>query len=337
MNNWQSLSQVEQQQIIDNISFKSGLSPNAIEKDWWVTKILKALFQTSCAEYLVFKGGTSLSKGWGIIERFSEDIDLAIDRSFFGFQGDLHKKEITKLRKQSSKFIKEKLSVELGEILISENITDFDIEIPKSTVSDADPQEFFINYVSKLPSATHFPSQVKIEISCRSLRDPFEEVQICSAIGEYYPGEDFSDPLFPVNIVSPKLTFLEKAFLLHEEFQLERASSERMSRHLYDLEKLMDTEFGVLALNDTELYTTIVKHRFKFTKWQNVVYKKHHPSSIDFVPPVTVLKEWENDYTKLKESFIYGDSLSFVELINRIEELRNRFRKIILDDEFFKG
>ena len=85
------------------------------------------------------------------------------------------------------------------------------------------------------------------------------------------------------------------------------------------------------------MYTTIVKYRFKFTKWQNVVYKKHHPSSIDFVPPVTVLKEWENDYTKLKESFIYGESLSFAELLKRIEELRNRFRKIILDNDFFEG
>jgi len=62
----------------------SGINQMAIEKDWWVTITLKALFQTSCADSLLFKGGTSLSKGFNIIERFSEDIDLSINHSFFG-------------------------------------------------------------------------------------------------------------------------------------------------------------------------------------------------------------------------------------------------------------
>ena len=61
-----------------------GINQVAIEKDWWVTAVLKALFQTSCHESLIFKGGTSLSKGFNIIELFSEDIDLAINLSFFG-------------------------------------------------------------------------------------------------------------------------------------------------------------------------------------------------------------------------------------------------------------
>ena len=70
--------------IIENILLKTGYSTHAIEKDWWVTMVLKALFQTSCAEYLVFKGGTSLSKCWDLIERFSEDVDVAISHDFFG-------------------------------------------------------------------------------------------------------------------------------------------------------------------------------------------------------------------------------------------------------------
>ena len=61
-----------------------GVNQVAIEKDWWVTVTLKALFQTDCRDSLIFKGGTSLSKGFNIIERFSEDIDLAISHSFFG-------------------------------------------------------------------------------------------------------------------------------------------------------------------------------------------------------------------------------------------------------------
>ena len=67
-----------------NFAYKTRLA--AIEKDWWVTAVLKALFQTSCKDALSFKGGTSLSKSWGIIERLSEDIDLALDHSFFGME-----------------------------------------------------------------------------------------------------------------------------------------------------------------------------------------------------------------------------------------------------------
>lgn len=60
-----------------------GINQSAIEKDWWVTVTLKALFSTECGKSLIFKGGTSLSKGFNIIERFSENIDLTISRSFF--------------------------------------------------------------------------------------------------------------------------------------------------------------------------------------------------------------------------------------------------------------
>ena len=78
-----------------------GVNQVAIEKDWWVTVTLKALFQTDCRDSLIFKGGTSLSKGFNIIERFSEDIDLAINHSFFGIEGT-SKSQREKLRKKGT-------------------------------------------------------------------------------------------------------------------------------------------------------------------------------------------------------------------------------------------
>ena len=69
----------------------SGISAKAIEKDWWVMQTLAIIFDMKVAEHLIFKGGTSLSKAWKLIERFSEDVDLAIDRTFFGFHGNLSK------------------------------------------------------------------------------------------------------------------------------------------------------------------------------------------------------------------------------------------------------
>lgn len=335
MNNWQSLTVQERQQLIQNISYQTGLSPHAIEKDWWVTMALKALFQTSCSDFLLFKGGTSLSKGWNLIERFSEDIDLAIDRSFFGMEGELSKKARTELRKKSCHFIKNDLAAELDKCLHELDIVDYQIIVLESTVSDADPQELFIAYTSLFPKIEYIPSQVKIEMSCRSMREPFETVSIHSVIADSYPNEDFSDPAFELNIVSPKRTFLEKIFLLHEEFQLHRPHANRMSRHLYDVEKLMKTEFAEQALQDTELYVSIVKHRVAFNKWQDVDYRRHHPSMIRIVPPSSVEKEWESDYKNMQGLFIYGDSLSYKQLIKRLSELEEQLHDITIDDEFF--
>lgn len=122
--------------------------------------VLKALFDTACKDYLIFKGGTSLSKGWNLIERFSEDIDIAIDRSFFAFDGELTKKQRTKLRKLSCSFIKNDLSVELVDELNKMEIQDFNVIIRKSTVSDADPQELYVSYSSMFPEIDYIQSQV---------------------------------------------------------------------------------------------------------------------------------------------------------------------------------
>lgn len=89
-----------------------GINQLAIEKDWWVMVTLKALFRTTCADSLIFKGGTSLSKGFQIIERFSEDIDLAISHSFFGID-KTSKSQREKLRKMARVFVHDTLSSEL--------------------------------------------------------------------------------------------------------------------------------------------------------------------------------------------------------------------------------
>lgn len=89
----------------DQIGEQTNLPAFAVEKDRWVVQTLTILFELEIGNHLEFKGGTSLSKAWKIIERFSEDIDLAVDRSYFGFQGDLKKNQRTKLRKTAQIYI----------------------------------------------------------------------------------------------------------------------------------------------------------------------------------------------------------------------------------------
>lgn len=139
----------------------------------------------------------------------------------------------------------------------------------------------------------------------------------------------------PINIptVLPTRTFLEKIFLLSEEFSKDNPRHIRMSRHLYDLEKLMDTEYGKDALKNIDLYSKIVNHRKNNYHLGYVDYSKHHPSTIAFTPPVDKMEKWNNDYRDMITNFIYEDKpKTFDELIKRMEELTGRLRDIEIDD-----
>jgi hypothetical protein len=157
--------------------------------------------------------------------------------------------------------------------------------------------------------------------------EPSEDVLIQSIIGDHLPNVDFSDKQFKVKAVLPQRTMLEKAFLLHEMLQNSTSVGEvnRMSRHLYDLEKLMKSAFCDDALKNSELYYDIINHRKLFTSMSGVDYATHRPETICFVPSADVLKSWEKDYLLMQENMIYGDSLSFSALIERIKELNKRF------------
>jgi len=156
-------------------------------------------------------------------------------------------------------------------------------------------------------------------------------------IEDAYPDELFTQPKFDIPTVLPGNTFLEKIFLLHEEFNRPGGGSkmDRLTRHLYDIEKMMDKEFATEAMNNIELYTGIVEHRSKFTAWSGLDYKTHHPSTISFLPPEALTQTLKDDYKKMQEGFIYKDSLTYDELIDRIALLQDRFRNLNWNSPFF--
>lgn len=143
------LSQLDKQDIFRQVATKIGLPDYAIEKDWWVSLILKLLFSLKIKDHLVFKGGTSLSKAWGLIDRFSEDIDLGLDRSFLGFSEQYpRKKEITRLRKTSRLYILNTLLPAIEESFSKLGIDQISIQALTSEDSDQDPIIIQINYAS---------------------------------------------------------------------------------------------------------------------------------------------------------------------------------------------
>ena len=329
--NWLTLSKERRIEILNQATELTGLPSVAIEKDWWVSMALNASFSLQYSKNIVFKGGTSLSKGWNLIERFSEDIDLAIDRKFFGFDGDISKTQIKNLRKKSCEFISTTFLADLTKILTEWKAIDECKLIAQPVIdSDKDPQVIEIQYNSVIETSEYLPQRILIEVSSRSLMEPIEERQINSILSDNFPQQSFATSPFAIPTVLPQRTFLEKVFLLHEEFsqETEKIRIDRLSRHLYDLEKLMDTEHGIGALKNIDLYNNIIAHREKFNPLRGLNYVNHIPSKISILPPEAVVKGFERDYEAMTSFMIYREPLKFDHLMKRIMELQTRINRI---------
>lgn len=331
--NWSELSQEDKLKILEQLSDSIKLDKASIEKDWWVTMVLRALFASEFAPHLSFKGGTSLSKCFHLVNRFSEDVDIAVNREFLGFGGELSKTQVSdRLRRASCSFVRETLTKELEKQLLALGIekSDFEVKVNVTNITTTDPEIIEVHYKSVLSDLSYVQNKVLVEISGRSMNEPVEQVEICSMIAENLPNAPYSDKPFILTVVSPKRTFLEKACLLHEEFtqSTREIRSHRMTRHIYDLERMMDTDIAKEALQDKELYKAVIEHRKKFIRLKGFDYSGLLPQNISFIPPEDIIDKWRADYEAMRESMIYGDPLPFDALITRIKELNERFKKI---------
>lgn len=330
--NFTNLTKEEQLTILASVAEAKGIVDNAVEKDFWVSMVLRAIFSLPYATAFVFKGGTSLSKGWGLIERFSEDVDLAIDPQHLGFTNIETKSQRTKLRKDSKKFIDGIFALDVENRLKEFGLLEScKVVVPETSVSDLDPVVLFVEYHSVLQTKIQYiPERVKVEVSCRSLMEPSEDVEMRSMIEEAYPDEEFSSPAFTVPTVVPGRTFLEKVFLLHEEFNRPNGCThiERITRHMYDIVKMMDQPFAMEAMLNEQLYEDIVAHRKKFTAWSGLDYTTHLPHTISFLPPKGIEDVLRDDYKQMQIGFIYTNAPSFDEILERLSELQNRFRAL---------
>jgi predicted nucleotidyltransferase component of viral defense system len=337
--NWINLSDADQRRILEQTSYKTGYIVQAVEKDWWVTTVLEALFSLPFASQLSFKGGTSLSKCWGLINRFSEDIDIAIDRDHLGYGGNnLSRTQINnRLRRALCSFVRTELPQRVDDMLLAMGIPRewFRTEVIVTSESTVDPESIYIHFNSLFPAVNYMPASVKIEVSGRSMTEPVVPVAIKSLVAEQFPTAPYADAAFQVTAVAAKRTFLEKAFLLHEIFHQEGISLrvERMSRHLYDLEKMMDTQVETDALADTALYRDIVEHRRHFIGLTNFDYDTLRPETLNFLPPAEQAAVWEADYRSMQTNMIQGASLLYAELIERLTELNRRFAAVNIENE----
>ena len=320
-----------QAQTIDKVQKKYGMPEQVIEKDWWVLAVLRALFALPYADRMSFKGGTSLSKCWGLIDRFSEDIDIAVDREFLGYGGELSRTQVSdKLRRAACSFVREKLQFDLRDKMIEQGVPagKFSVNVNITPVTTVDPEVINVEFESIYPSLSYIRNAVKIEVSGRSMNEPLEDVALRSIIEDTLPDAAFSESKFIVPTVRPERTFLEKICLLHEEFRKEcdEVRVSRMSRHLYDIVMIMKTPVADRALADKGLFASIVEHRRKFIGLKGFDYSTLCAEKICIIPPESVAGKWREDYVTMCKTMMYGDYPEFDKLMVSIRELQERLK-----------
>ncbi|GHU94957.1 nucleotidyltransferase [Bacteroidia bacterium] len=339
MNNFFQLSNQNRIEVVNQAVIRKKLPPEAIEKDVWVTAVLRSLFALPYAEQISFKGGTSLSKCWNVIERFSEDVDVAINREYFGFVGEnLSKRDVNKkLRKAACTFCRETLQFDLAKQMMADGIPEsqFSVTMEITDSSTVDPEKIFINYKSLFAENQNYHENyikpvVVLEVNGRSMKEPLEKVKIKSFVDEVFADRTFAEKPFEIQAVVPERTFLEKICLLHEEFakkEQDKIRVNRMSRHLYDIAMMLKTPIAEKALKDTDLYKHIIAHRKTFIGLTEFDYNTLLPQTISIIPPENIIDKWSDDYAKM-QTIIYGKAPTFEEIIEKIKNLEKRIRQI---------
>ena len=256
----------------------------------------------------------------------SEDIDIAIDREYLGFSGELSKTQISdKLRRASCSFVREQMQYDIAKQLEANGISNelFEVSVNVTPITTTDPEIIMVTYKSVTEDLPYIMPSVKIEVSGRSMTEPIAPVQIESIIDKVIPQAPFKEDKFSVRAVIPQRTFLEKLFLLHEEFAKEQIRVDRMTRHLYDIVKIIETPIAKEALNDDKLYQSVIEHRRLFIGLKGFDYSTLNKKTLNIVPSSNVIDKWENDYKSMQEDMIYGQSLSFRELIDKVIKLNH--------------
>jgi len=327
--NWTNLPNDRKLQVLEDINKSTDFQLFIIEKDWWVVQTLRLVSQMDIAEHLVFKGGTSLSKAWGIIDRFSEDVDLAISREFFGFSGDISRTQVRKMKVESSKYLSNEFLAKLQKAFDDAGMEGVRLSVVDKKDSDDDPVKIEVLFPAVVEYSGYVQPRVLLEIGSRSLMEPSTVCSFRSMIGEHFSEQPFADENVNIQCVNPERTFLEKLFLLHEERQrpVEKMLFDGRSRHFYDICQIAKTPYAEKAIADKELYKTIVAHRERFTKISGVDYTSHFPPNLNPIPSAELMPKWKQDYSEMRENMIVGDAPEFEELIDEIALICRRINE----------
>jgi predicted nucleotidyltransferase component of viral defense system len=303
--------------FFDEAVNKLGIVFPIIEKDFWVVWTLERLFSLDeLKSHLTFKGGTSLSKVYGLIERFSEDIDVSIEKDFLGFgapendpekatSSNKQKAALEKLSKACSSYVQNEMATALKKSIADE----FGTTKGWQVIPDAkDPQALIFEYPNITPRGDYIHQAVKIEMGARSEHWPVSDHAIQSFVKKAL-AEKVTEPEFKIRVLNAERTFWEKATLLHQYAHLPEGKPlpPRLSRHLYDFFQLLGSPIKEKALRDLTLLDRVADHKniYFASAWAN--YETARKGTLKLSPHARVVAELERDYDLMAPMF-YGEA-----------------------------
>lgn len=319
------LSARERSALFSETAARMGTTPAVIEKDFWVTWVLDQLFQhPDIARVLMFKGGTSLSKAYRLIERFSEDIDFILDWRVLSGEDPLADRSRTSQEKLNEA-INEQAQAYIGGELLG-NISAALGEVCRCEIEINDLHVINVRYPAAFPDA-YLRAEVRLEIGPLASWLPHEKRTIQCYAAETFP-QVFERKECPVRVIKAERTFWEKATILHQEAHRPEGNPQpsRYSRHYYDTAKMTDSPVKNTALADLDLLANVVEFKERFYPRGWARYDLARPGSFRLVPKGHVLRAVETDYRAMA-NMIFGNIPAMDEIMTILKGLEDEINK----------
>ena len=316
----------KQKELFALTAKQMSMSPGIVEKDFWVVWTLDYLFARSpWRTQLAFKGGTSLSKAYGLIKRFSEDIDLILDWRLLGY--GLREPWETRSNTQQDLFneaANARSAAFLKDVFVPRVKADLEVESGRALdigMDALDPNTVVFRYPCVFGESSIL-REIRIESGALAAWTPAKTCDIVSYAAEYYP-QLFKSPAAHVYTVAPERTCWEKATILHREAMRtpERGLPPgRYSRHYYDLWCLCQSDVKERAFGDIPLLDAVVAFKRKFYRCNWAHYELATAAAISLMPPEHALSALESDYRHM-QNMIFGPRPPFSEIVDMVRNL----------------
>lgn len=315
----------EQKEVLEAGAARSGLSPAILEKDIWACWALDCLFSMPERHAMVFKGGTSLSKVYNAISRFSEDIDVTIDHRALNpdldpFAADASKTAIKRLRDLAKAYVADVIAPHFRRsatvIAGGDRVT---------TSIGESGEDLFVSYTGLTATSEHVPAIVRLEFGGRNVIDPHKEIGVHAYIAEHVPAVDF--PTARVDTLAAERTFWEKVTLIHAACCTDRPSGagDRFSRHWYDTYRLLNSDVGARALADRELLRSVAQAKSIFFPQPGVNYRDCIEGRLRVVPSEELRRRLAEDYRRMIEArMLFPPYPSFAEIETSVSSLQQQ-------------
>ncbi len=323
----------ERSEIYRALGPAMGYSPEVLEKDVWVCWVLKTLFEMPNRLPMAFKGGTSLSKVYRAIQRFSEDVDVTLD--FRGLEAEadpfapgVSRSQLTRLGDALKSKVRDHVRDVVRPGFEAALLAEFGQGAATVTIDGTDGDAMRIQYPSVFGTSTYLRESVLVEFGGRNTTEPNAEHVIRPDIADRINQLEF--PCARVTVLSPLRTFWEKATLIHVECQRPevRASADRLSRHWYDLAKLADMTIGREALERRDLLAEVVQVKKAFYHSGFARYDDCLDGRLRLIPSERSQEILRNDFAAMLDAGMFlVPPPSFDMILDRLRELESAINR----------